>query len=300
MYEAQWREWVDVNRTELRQTSARHLVEAFGLHTIDTDTNLELKILLQPMSALRDRGDKLEAKRLEKKLAQGRKFARQPAYSWWLALTVLKSRLRRDAVDKFTAEAISFFERSSREMGSVDDFTRPVTSWDAATAFAATATEQFQHGSNAPLLVMAVIFHFQHAIEEFGMIDYRYLGEDLHSSETNRMTTDSKWLPWLPGASGGISTVQQQGHSATLPFHLSRTPCPNWIKFRKFPSFWGKRRCANRHQDDESYFSRWHVNPYASPRLNYVVTKFPEAEYISMSLVFTLFLLFLVSLGSRV
>ena len=40
-------------------------------------------------------------------------------------------------------------------------------------------TKKLQHESNPPLSVMAVIFHYQHAIEEFGMIDYKALGEDL-------------------------------------------------------------------------------------------------------------------------
>ena len=136
VYEDQWREWVDVNRKALRQTSAQHLVEAFGLRAINVDSNFDLGMLLQPMSTLRDGGDELEAKSLEKKLHYGRKLARQPAFGWWLALTVLKSRLREDAVDAFTAEAKLFIDRSFREMNSVEAFTRPATSWEAAKAFA--------------------------------------------------------------------------------------------------------------------------------------------------------------------
>ena len=111
----------------MRETSARDLVEAFGLPAISAGSNPDQGMLLHPVSTLRDGGDGLNTKGLEKKLQHGKKLSRQPAYGWWLALTVLKSRLKEDAVDAFTAKAKMFMDRSFREMQSVDAFTRPVT-----------------------------------------------------------------------------------------------------------------------------------------------------------------------------
>ena len=179
VYEDRWRGWAEANLESLRVMSARHLVSACRLPELDTEANFDLDVLLRPTSTLRDRADGLDAKGFDKKVRHGKKLARQPAYGWWLALMVFKRRLKEDAADAFTAEAKRFIDRAFGEMESVEAFPRAVTSWETAMAFASTTSNRFPDELNPSLPMMAVIYHYQHAIAEFGMIDYQALGEDL-------------------------------------------------------------------------------------------------------------------------
>ena len=178
VYEDRWQEWVEANRTASRETSARRLVGACGLATVKVREEPLLDVLLDPLAALSAGVDGSERTGLDRKVRHGIKLARQPAYGWWLALTMTKQRLGENAA-AFTADAKAFMDRSFVEMRSVDTFTRPVTSWDAATAFAATLRERYPDEPASALTMMAVVYHYQHAIAEFGTIEYEALGEDL-------------------------------------------------------------------------------------------------------------------------
>lgn len=206
LYESHWINWVSAKKQDSEGMAAERLCQAFGLPKFNEkmfkqeQTESIFHLLNHPTDELKNRrsNDETQCSKLEHLLKKSRKLNRQPAYGWWLALSVYKDLLEiyaPDTVSDFEEFARSFSEDILPSLKFVELFDKPIISNMAATEFADQIADKFPliELPDINLLQLAIIFHYQHTIHENGTVELDALGEDL-TTLYSRQNENSKAL----------------------------------------------------------------------------------------------------------